>query len=81
MHAGCLEKMGTMRLGLLVMVVVLMMSSCAAEGRIVAVAEAGQQKLVAVEDVGVDSRLDDNHHTYSIPDFNRAGGRAPAARN
>ncbi|KAG6431902.1 hypothetical protein SASPL_103474 [Salvia splendens] len=64
-----------MRMILLVFVVVAMMSgSHKVEGR-VAVAE--QRKLTAAEDEGMDSGLQDNHHAYSIPDFNRQGGRAP----
>ncbi|KAL1542714.1 hypothetical protein AAHA92_19768 [Salvia divinorum] len=65
-----------MRMILLVIVLVAMMSGCnKVEGR-VAVAE--QRKLAAAaEDEEMDSGLQDNHHAYSIPDFNRQGGSAP----
>lgn len=76
-----MQNMTKMRL-LVLVALLLLMSSCTAEGRRMTVDERHvPEQRNLVEDNGddiVDNGLDgENHHAYSIPDFNRQGGSGP----
>ncbi|KAL8496596.1 hypothetical protein ACS0TY_020330 [Phlomoides rotata] len=72
-----MEKMAKIRVVGLVLGLMIIMSSCM---------PAAARKLTAAEEkqkvVGEDSGLHgENHHAYSIPDFNRQGGGGAPGRD